>query len=362
MRPSVGASASASQIHNAAIITQVGRQMGMSTRDIQTAIITALVESNLNNVNYGDRDSLGLFQQRASWGSAAQRMNPYYAAQKFFSALKGVTNRDNMSMGAAAQAVQRSAFPGRYQERIGEMREMWPSIAKAAGEDVRTMDGDPYPTDTLSRGGSRDLIPSTTTVIPWQGPEYDPNNPDTQALATPDAATMLGAWGMDSPQPVEPVDPNDGTQSMLSPETYTTYIQPMLQQSGNFQKGVDGWRGAVLQAARTALGTPYVWGGNSLQNGVDCSGLVQQAFAQAGISLPRVSYQQANSGQRVGINGLQPGDLVAWDNSSRNNGADHIAIYLGNGNIIEAPRPGLAVRIRHIGKNLDGGWGVHLNE
>jgi cell wall-associated NlpC family hydrolase len=135
----------------------------------------------------------------------------------------------------------------------------------------------------------------------------------------------------------------------------------MSQTLGGYEKGVDGWRKAVLSAARGALGTPYVWGGTSLQNGVDCSGLVQAAFAAAGIDLPRISYQQANSGQRVGLKGLMPGDLVAWDNSSRNNGADHIAIYLGNGQILEAPRPGLSVRIRSIGKGLEGGWGVHLN-
>jgi cell wall-associated NlpC family hydrolase len=135
----------------------------------------------------------------------------------------------------------------------------------------------------------------------------------------------------------------------------------MLQEEyGGFTKGVDGWRQAVISAAKTALGTPYTWGGNSLQSGVDCSGLVQQAFAAAGINLPRVSYAQANYGQRVALNALRPGDLVAWDNSTRNNGADHIAIYLGNGQIIEAARPGTAVRIRTVDPD-EGAWGVRIN-
>lgn len=103
---------------------------------------------------------------------------------------------------------------------------------------------------------------------------------------------------------------------------------------------------AVLGAAESAVGVNYVWGGNSLARGVDCSGLVQQAFRAAGIAMPRVSNAQANVGQQIGsINEAQPGDLLSWDNSSRNNGADHIAIYLGNGMMIEAPRRGAKVQV-----------------
>lgn len=105
----------------------------------------------------------------------------------------------------------------------------------------------------------------------------------------------------------------------------------------------------ILGAAESALGVPYQWGGNSLATGVDCSGLVQRAFAAAGISLPRVSNQQANVGQQIGsIDEAQPGDLLSWDNSSRNNGADHIAIYLGNGLMIEAYRTGAPVRVTQV--------------
>ena len=72
-----------------------------------------------------------------------------------------------------------------------------------------------------------------------------------------------------------------------------------------------------------------------------------------------MSYQQANYGSRVGLNKLRPGDLVAWDNSSRNNGADHIAMYIGNGRILEAAKPGTSVRIRKLGHN-EGAWGVRI--
>jgi murein DD-endopeptidase MepM/ murein hydrolase activator NlpD len=100
------------QMKNAAIIATVGSQMGMSTRDLEIGIMTAIAESTLRNLNYGDRDSLGLFQQRpsAGWGTPAQVTNPRYAASKFFSALRGVDGRNSMAPWLAAQAVQRSAF------------------------------------------------------------------------------------------------------------------------------------------------------------------------------------------------------------------------------------------------------------
>ncbi|WP_220793405.1 transglycosylase SLT domain-containing protein [Nocardioides stalactiti] len=101
----------------------------------------------------------------------------------------------------------------------------------------------------------------------------------------------------------------------------------------------------VVAEAKKYLGVPYVWGGTT-ERGLDCSGLVQLVYKTLGYDLPRVSADQARSGTEVAsLADAQPGDLIAWDNSSRNNGADHIAIYIGDGKMIEAPRTGLDVRI-----------------
>lgn len=107
-----GSKWSAEQMRNAAIIASVGAGMGMSKRDLQIGIMTSIAESNLKNIAYGDRDSVGLFQQRTSqgWGTVEQIMNPRYAAGKFFSSLKGHTERGEESPWLAAQHVQRSAF------------------------------------------------------------------------------------------------------------------------------------------------------------------------------------------------------------------------------------------------------------
>lgn len=85
---------------------------------------------------------------------------------------------------------------------------------------------------------------------------------------------------------------------------------------------------------------PYVWGGNSLSRGIDCSGLVQQVYKQLGINLPRTTYQQAKHGKTVNMNSLLPGDLLFYNTGSGDpNGIgslSHVAIYIGNGKIVDA--------------------------
>lgn len=104
----------------------------------------------------------------------------------------------------------------------------------------------------------------------------------------------------------------------------------------------------IAAYARQALGVKYVWGGNSLTSGVDCSGLVQQVYAHFGIQLPRVTYDQINAGSAVGMNKLRVGDLVFFDTDTSRRGPDHVGIYLGRGKFIHAPRPGESVKISSL--------------
>lgn len=106
----------------------------------------------------------------------------------------------------------------------------------------------------------------------------------------------------------------------------------------------------LVDFAKRFIGTPYKWGGTS-PSGFDCSGFTQYVMKQFGINLPRVSYQQGSAGKAVGSRDLRPGDLVFWDNSSRNRGADHVGIYIGGGKYIHAPQPGERVKISNLGGN-----------
>ncbi len=97
--------------------------------------------------------------------------------------------------------------------------------------------------------------------------------------------------------------------------------------------------------AKQWTGTQYVWGGNSLSGGIDCSGLVQQVYKHFGINVSRTTYSQIGEGKAVGMNDLQAGDMVFFDTNPGVKGPDHVGIYLGGGKMIHAPRPGKSVEI-----------------
>ena len=112
------------QSRYAALITAVSVRRGMPARAATIALATAYQESDLRNVEFGDRDSLGLFQQRPSqgWGSRQQILDPYYAANAFYDALAKVDGYTAMPVTEAAQHVQRSAFPGAYADHEEDAR------------------------------------------------------------------------------------------------------------------------------------------------------------------------------------------------------------------------------------------------
>jgi hypothetical protein len=105
------------QMANAATISAVGIRRGLPTQAVTVALTTALQESKLQNLTGGDRDSIGLFQQRPSqgWGSAEQIADPHYSARKFYDALGKIKGWQQMTVAKAAQAVQHSAEGSAYQ-------------------------------------------------------------------------------------------------------------------------------------------------------------------------------------------------------------------------------------------------------
>ncbi|MFI7126211.1 C40 family peptidase [Nonomuraea sp. NPDC050153] len=144
--------------------------------------------------------------------------------------------------------------------------------------------------------------------------------------------------------------------------TQVAMVNPVLPQpqtptrtwtTGSFMTGEQVT--VALKAAASKLGRPYVWGAEGPET-FDCSGLVQWAFAQAGVRMPRVTHQQWVTGQQVPFSQAQPGDLIFWRLDPTNpDYISHVAIYWGDGKMIQAPRTGDVVKISPVHtRNLAG--------
>jgi len=112
------------QAENAGLIVAISVRRGMPARAASIALATAFQESKIRNVEHGDRDSVGLFQQRPSqgWGTAEQILDPVYATNRFYDELEKIDGYESMEITQAAQAVQRSGFPDAYAEHEEDAR------------------------------------------------------------------------------------------------------------------------------------------------------------------------------------------------------------------------------------------------
>ncbi|MFJ4572084.1 C40 family peptidase [Streptomyces sp. NPDC088846] len=282
----------ADQIPNAGTIVATGISLDVPKKGQVIALATAMQESRLRNLNYGDRDSLGLFQQRPSqgWGSAQQIRDPVYASERFYKALLKVNGWQQMTVTQAAQAVQKSGLPDAYAQ--------WEPLATAL----------------------QDAIAQT---FPNSGGGTDAKEPEQGKAAG--------------------CAPDDGSGFGRIPE-------------GSVPKGYEIPKDAAPKARKAIewamhqLGTLYQWGGSCTDSHgpdpmgrCDCSSLMQQAYAHAGITLTRTTYTQVNDGKAVSPRQLQPGDLIfSRGTTSR---PEHVGMYMGEGLVIEAPRTSKPVRI-----------------
>ena len=152
----------AAQIANAQIIYTTGVSMNIPPYGEAIAIATAIQESRLQNLDYGDRDSLGLFQQRPSqgWGTPAQITDPVYASTKFYQALLQVPNWQTLQLTVAAQDVQESGYPTAYAQ--------WQAVAE---ELVATFAGTVGACDLGTQAAYAAGLPSTYTLPPGTPPQ-----------------------------------------------------------------------------------------------------------------------------------------------------------------------------------------------
>jgi cell wall-associated NlpC family hydrolase len=150
----------------------------------------------------------------------------------------------------------------------------------------------------------------------------------------------------------------DVHDAVLSYNRSDAYVRAVLDKARSYGMGgsvettqlVNGSGDRVVAGAMTQLGVPYVWGGAAPTSGFDCSGLVQWAYAQIGVALPRTTKEQILVGSAAAVADLRPGDLV-FSRSLRDGrliDLGHVAIYAGGGQVIVAPRTGEVVSMRPL--------------
>ena len=277
----------AEQARNAAVIVTVGRTLGVPLQGWLVALATALQESGLRNLAYGDRDSLGLFQQRAPWGSVAERTDPATATTLFFRGGRGgqpgllsVPSWQQLPLTVAAQAVQQSAFPDAYARWQPTAQRL---VAAALGAGIVTVPA-----------GSADLLALSGAVV---CPAADPT---LGAAVVAAASRWLG----------------------------TAY----------------SWGGGDLNGPTTGFGP----GAGTV--GFDCSSLARYAwYAGSGgrVVLPRVTTDQAHTGTFLPASvPLAPGDLMFFQDPTDPPGIyHHVGIYAGDSAMLQAPHTGGVVEL-----------------
>jgi cell wall-associated NlpC family hydrolase len=278
------------QIPNARTIVATGISLHVPKKGQIIALATAMQESRLRNLSSGDRDSLGLFQQRPSqgWGTAEEIHDPVYASTQFYKHLLAVDGWQQMTVTQAAQAVQRSAYPDAYAQ--------WEPLATALQKAIAATFPDASGTDT-----------------------------DTTSSTTSCTATEDGSG-------------------------YGTIPEGSVPKGYSIPKDADPKARKAIEWAMAQLGTMYQWGGTCTaphgpdpMGRCDCSSLTQQAYAHAGIQLTRTTYTQVNEGKAISPKALKPGDLIFSHGTADR--PEHVGMYIGSGLAIEAPRTGKPVRI-----------------
>lgn len=164
---------STTQADNAALIAATGLRRELPARAVTIALATAMQESKLVNLDYGDRDSLGLFQQRPSqgWGTPEQIQDPVYSTGIFYDRLVQVPGYRDLPITEAAQAVQRSAFPEAYAQHEGSSR-AWASALTGyspAAVACTLRDAEPTTPDAVVARIQRDLGDVPVQVTPTDG-------------------------------------------------------------------------------------------------------------------------------------------------------------------------------------------------
>lgn len=299
------------QAQNARTVASVAQARG-GRAAVVVAIVVALAESDLRVLGNptvadaarvpdqgtgADHDSLGLFQQRAGWATAAARMDPITSTNVFLDALFAVDGWASLPPWVAAQRVQRSAFDGR------------PSATNHGS--------------SIYGGNYLKQVPRAQQVL-----DGIQTASPTDSCAGLDLAANVPAAD----------DPTHGLPAGYAiPADTSTPAR------------------VAVSYALAQRGKPYLWGGTGPDR-FDCSGLTQTAWGLAGHGIGRTTWEQMRDGSPTTIAALQPGDLVLIPGSGGSLASPaHMGMYIGDGLVIHAPKTGDVVKVTPLSAFTSGG-------
>ena len=231
------------------------------------------------------------------------------------------TNRQNLIVQLAAQRNTTVELETKYQNQVEAERKAREeaaaqAAAKAASEKAAADLAQKQAEQAASQPQESAPAPQEQSSQPSPSPQSSAQEPATTSQPEPEAAEEEEAAPAPAPAP-EPA--------------------PAPSHSGSAAS-------TAINAAMGYLGTPYVWAGESAA-GLDCSGLTMVSYAAAGVELTHSSRVQYGEGSLVPLDAAQPGDLVFWSSDGSQSGIYHVAIYLGDDTMIEAPTFGMTVRV-----------------
>ena len=235
------------------------------------------------------------------------------------------TNRQNLIVQLAAQRNTTVELETKYQNQVEAERKAREeaaaqAAAKAASEKAAADLAQKQAEQAAAQPQESTPAPQEQSSQPSPSPQSSAQEPATTSQPEPEAADEEEAAPSPAPTPAPEPEP-----------------EPTPSYSGNAAS-------TAINAAMGYIGTPYVWAGESA-SGLDCSGLTMVSYAAAGVYPTHSSRVQYGEGTQVPLDAAQPGDLVFWSSDGSQSGIYHVAIYLGDDTMIEAPTFGMTVRV-----------------
>ena len=250
-------------------------------------------------------------------------------------------NVDSVLADAQSKSNEYYAIMQEQNQKIADLQAI--AAQKAAEEAAKQASADQTQTNTTASEQNQPVdneseAQPTTNAEVQTSSAYEQPAQEQPAATDPGAVSEQPAYDeqaaqTDTSSQQADVDQEPSQQTSVSntsaeQDTTTQNAVPQTSSSGQ----------AVVNYALQFVGNPYVWGGTSLTNGCDCSGFVQQVFANFGVGLSRTTYTQANEGVAVSYDEMQPGDVINY--------GGHTAIYIGNNQIVHAANEDLGIIVQ----------------